>query len=188
MAFIGNGIGSVSRILPKSTRHFRSSCPAMVQKGDSIPDVELMTLKDGAPSPVQAGTIFNGRKVAMITIPGALTTTCQKTHVPQWVQHADELKSKGVDEIVCLAVNDPFVMSVFEKEVDANGKITFLSDGGAALTKAIGIDIDTGNFGGVRSKRGSYLIEDGKFTEVNIEADGTSYKGPSKPETVLGQL
>lgn len=188
MAFVGNGIGSVSRILPQTARHFRSTCPIMVQKGDRIPDVDVMTLKDGAPSPAKAPQFFTGRKVALITVPGALTSTCQNQHVAQWVKKADEIKSKGVDDIICLAVNDPFVMHAFEDAVNGTGKITFLADGGAQLTKAIGIDIDTGDFGGIRAKRGSYLVDDCTFTQVNMEADGTSYEGPAKPETVLAQL
>lgn len=190
MAFIGSGLGCVRRSLPAHARFFRATCPAMkLQKGDSIPaEVELMKLEGGSPTPIKAGDVFNGKKVALVTVPGALTPTCQNSHVPDWVAAADDIKSKGVDEIVCISVNDPFVMSAFEKQVNGAGKITFLGDGGAEFATKTGIDIDTGSFGGVRTMRGSYLVEDGKFTQVNIEEGKTSYDGASKPETVLGQL
>lgn len=104
-----------------------------------------------------------------------------------WVKAVDDFKAKGCDDVVCLSVNDPFVVDVFEKAVDGTGKLTFVGDGGADLVKKIGIDIDTGGFGGVRAYRGSYLVEDGVFTQVNLE-EGTSFEGPSKPETLLAQL
>lgn len=157
-------------------------------KGDKMPmDMDLMILKDGAPTPVSTSDLFKSKKVAVVTIPGALTSTCQNGHIPLWVKASDELKSKGIDDVVCLAVNDPFVMDVFEKAVNGTGKVKFVADGGAQLVKTLGIDIDTGGFGGVRSYRGCYLVDDGVFTEVNLE-DGTSFEGPSKPETLLAQL
>lgn len=187
MAFVGSGIGSVCRIFPQRARHFRTTCPTMVQKGDRVPDVSVMVLKDGNPSPAKAPDFFTGKKVALVSVPGALTSTCQNQHIAQWVKKADEVKSKGVDDIICIAVNDPFVMDAFEKVTNGTGKVTFVADGGAALTKALDIDIDTGDFGGIRAKRASFLVEDGVFTQVNME-NGTSFEGPSKPETILSQL
>lgn len=189
MAFVGSGIGSITRTLPIRSRFLHATCPAMaLSKGDKIPmDAELMTLKDGAPAPVKASDLFASKKVALVTVPGALTSTCQNAHIPQWVKAVDQLKAKGVDDVICMSVNDPFVMDVFEKAVQGTGKVRFVADGGAQLTKAIGIDIDTGNFGGTRSYRGCYLVEDGVFTQVNLE-EGTSFEGPSKPDTLLAQL
>ena len=150
-------------------------------------DVDLMVLKDGSPSPVKTADLFASKKVALVTIPGALTSTCQHGHIPLWVRASDELKAKGADDVICLAVNDPFCMDVFEKAVNGTGKVRFVGDGGAELTKKLGIDIDTATFGGVRAYRGSYLVEDGVFTQVNLE-EGTAFEGPSKPETVLAQM
>lgn len=144
-------------------------------------------MKGGAPTPIKVSEIFSGKKVALITIPGALTPTCQDNHVKDWVAAYGSLKAKGIDSIVCISVNDAFVMDVFEKKTEATGKIDFYADGGAGFVKAAGIDVDTGAFGGVRAVRGSYLVEDGEFTAVNTE-DGTKYEGAAKPETILAQL
>lgn len=161
----------------------------MVNKGDTVPaDVELMQLQDGKPTPIKAGTIFSGKKVALFTLPGALTPTCQDSHVVDWLAAVDDLKAKGVDTVACISVNDPFVMSVFEKKTEATGKIEFYADGAAEFTKKIGVDFDTGGFGGVRAVRASYLVDDGVFKEVNIEPGKGAYEGPAKPDTVLAQL
>ncbi|PXF46184.1 Peroxiredoxin-2C [Gracilariopsis chorda] len=161
----------------------------MVAKGDKLPlDVDLMTLVDGNPSTVSTSAVFGGKKVALVTIPGAMTSTCQNSHIPQWIAAAPAMRAKGVHDVVCLAVNDPFVMAAFETALRAKGEITFVADGGAVLTKAIGNDVDTGAFGGVRAKRACFLVDNGVFTQVNVEPDGTGYSGPSKPETLLAQL
>lgn len=160
----------------------------MVAKGDKMPlDHDLMELSGGAPTTVSTKDIFASKKVALVTVPGAMTGTCVKAHIPMWVAAADDMKSKGIDEVVCMAVNDPFVMDVFEKALDGTGKVRFVGDGDAGLTKKLGIDVDTGGFGGIRSMRGGYLVDDGVFVQVNLE-NGTSFEGPSKPETLLSQL
>lgn len=191
MAFIGSGLGCARRSFSTTrARYFRSTCPTMeVRKGDQIPgDVDLMKLDGGAPSPIKASEVFSGKKIALVTVPGALTPTCQNTHIPDWVAASEDIKAKGVDDVVCIAVNDPFVMKAFEKETNGTGKITFLADGGGEFAKKAGIDVDTGSFGGTRTVRGSYLVDDGKFVQVNIEDDKTGYEGPAKPETLLGQI
>eukprot|EP00177_Eucheuma_denticulatum_P001748 GFKZ01003147.1.p1 GENE.GFKZ01003147.1~~GFKZ01003147.1.p1 ORF type:complete len:202 (+),score=28.60 GFKZ01003147.1:40-606(+) len=188
MAFIAHGFSTATRAFPSTRRILHTTCPRMLSKGDKMPmDVDLMVLEAGNPTPVSTSTLFSSKKVAMVTVPGALTSTCQNGHIPLWVKASDELKAKGVDDVVCLSVNDPFVMDVFEKAVSGTGKVKFIADGGAELTKKLGIDIDTGGFGGTRAFRGCYLIEDGVFTQVNLE-EGTSFEGPSKPETLLAQL
>lgn len=188
MAFIGAGLGTVSRTLPRTSRSICTKAPTMLAKGDKIPlDAQIFVVKEGQSSTETLGSIFASKKVALTTVPGALTPTCQDSHIPAWVAVADEFKAKGADEVVCMSVNDPFVVTVFEKNTGGAGKVTFLADGNAAVTKALGIDVDTGGFGGVRAMRGSYLVEDGVFTEVNLE-NGTSYEGAAKPETVLAQM
>lgn len=160
----------------------------MVSKGDRIPEgTEFMEMKDGAPSTISASDIFSGKKVAVFTVPGAMTGTCLNKHAKDWVSAASAVKAKGIDSIACIAVNDPFVMDVFKDAVDAGDQIKFLADGNATFTKAVGIDVDTGGFGGVRATRASFVVDDGVFTQVNME-NGTSYEGPSKPETVIEQL
>lgn len=160
----------------------------MLSKGDRVPmDVDLMILSDGKPTAVKASSVFAGKKVALVTVPGALTPTCENTHIPEWLAASDDLKAKGVDDVVVLSVNDPFVMAAFEKATNGTGKAKFVADGAAEFAKTVGIDIDTGSFGGIRAYRGGYLVEDGVFTQVNMEA-GTGYEGPAKPDTLLGQL
>lgn len=190
MAFVGAGLGSMARVLPQRARLLRTTCPTMLaKKGDRVPlDVELMELRDGSPTGITAGDVFSGKKVALFTLPGALTPTCQSSHAPDWVAAAAALRAKGVDDVVCMSVNDPFVMAAFEKAVHGTDKVRFVADGAAKFATACGIDIDTGAFGGVRAYRGSYVVDDGVFVEVNLEEGKTSYDGPSKPETVLGQL
>lgn len=190
MAFVGSGIGSVTRVLQPRARFLRTTCPTMVaQKGDAVPmDVDLMELKDGSPTPIKSSKVFGNKRVAMFTLPGALTPTCQESHAPDWIAASDSLKAKGIDEIICLSVNDPFVMSAFEKAVNGAGKVRFIADGAAEFSKQAGIEFDTGAFGGVRAIRGSYVVENGVFAQVNLEEGKGSYDGPSKPETVLGQI
>lgn len=121
----------------------------------------VMTLVDGKPTPLPLSDVFTGKKVVLFSLPGALTPTCTDSQGPEFVAAIEEFKAKGVDSIACLTVNDPFVGNVFEKKLNAVGKITFLCDGDAAVTKALGIDFDTAGFGGVRAKRGSFIVDDG---------------------------
>ncbi|CAN8070585.1 unnamed protein product [Agarophyton chilense] len=153
-------------------------------------DVNLMRLRDGKPESVSTNDVFANKKVALVTIPGALTSTCLNSHVPQWMRAAPDMRARGVDAVVCLAVNDPFVMGAFAERLGASDDVLFLADGGAQLTKAVGLDVDTGDFGGVRAKRGGFLVDDGVFTVVNVETGGggTAYEGAAKPDTLLAHL
>lgn len=160
----------------------------MLEEGDVLPKTkELMILKDGKPSPVKLGEILQGKKAVVFAIPGALTPTCQEQHLPGFLNKVDELKSKGVDEVICLSVNDPFVLKAFAEKTGAAGKITMLGDGDAELVKGLGIGFDTGSFGGWRARRMSMIVDDGVVTKLNLE-DGGSFEGPSKVETILSQL
>jgi peroxiredoxin 5 len=107
-------------------------------------------------------------------VPGSWTPGCSATHLPGYVANAEKIKAKGVDEIVCLSVNDPFVHSAWGKAHGADGKVRMLADTNADLTKALGVEIDlTKALGSVRSKRYSAIIEDGVFKTFNVEPDGT---------------
>ena len=114
--------------------------------------------------------MFSGKKVALFAVPGAFTPTCHQKHLPSFLAHIDEFKKKGVDSIVCIAVNDPFVLGAWEDITGAKGKVLFLSDGNAEFTKKIGMDFDGSGFGlGTRSKRYSMLVESGVIKAMNVE-------------------
>ncbi len=157
----------------------------MIKVGDKLPAEEITVInKDGNQS-VAANSYFAGKKVVLIAVPGAFTPTCSETHLPSYVVNYDDIVAKGVDEVACLSVNDAFVMTSWQKAQNAEN-ITMVADGGGAFTKALGVDLDTGGFGGVRSTRYSMIIEDGTVTTINME-EGTGYD-VSGAETVLEQL
>lgn len=157
-----------------------------ISKGDTLPDVKLVKPTEAGPEAIQSGDYFKGKKVALFAVPGAFTPTCSAKHLPGYVEKAAELKAKGVDEIVCTSVNDPFVMGAWQK-ADGSPDITFLADGNGDFAQAIGLTMDGSGFGlGTRSQRYSMIIEDGKVTELNVEAPGDF--SVSSAEHLLGQL
>jgi len=144
-----------------------------IKVGDRIPDVTLTTMTAEGPKPVKTSELFAGRKVALFSVPGAFTPTCSAKHLPGFVEKAGDLKSKGVSEIVCLAVNDAFVMGAWGKSQQADGKVTMVADGNAQFTKALGLELDASGFGmGTRGQRFSMIVDDGKVTHLNVEAPG----------------
>ncbi|MBX2849293.1 MAG: peroxiredoxin [Acidiferrobacterales bacterium] len=157
----------------------------MIQVGDKIPAANITVInKDGQDS-VSAESYFAGKKVVLLAVPGAFTPTCSETHLPGYVVNYDAIVAKGVDEIACLSVNDSFVMTSWQKAQNAEN-ITMVADGGGALTKALGVDLDTADFGGVRSTRYSMIIEDGTVTTLNLE-EGTGFE-VSGADKILEQL
>jgi peroxiredoxin len=151
-----------------------------IQIGDKIPSVTLKRFGDGGLKDLETDEFFGGRKVVVFSVPGAFTPTCSNEHLPGYVQKADEIKSKGVDEIACLAVNDPFVMKAWAEAHDAPGKVAMLPDGNGELTKALGLEMDgSGACLGTRGKRFSMLVEDGvvKSLEVEENPGGVSVSG-----------
>ncbi|MEB3415212.1 peroxiredoxin [Alteriqipengyuania sp. WL0013] len=143
-----------------------------ISVGDTLPDVKLVKATDEGPQQVDAKDYFAGRTVALFAVPGAFTPTCSAKHLPGFVEHADDLKAKGVDEIACTSVNDPFVMGAWKKS-DGSDAITMLADGNADFAKAVGLDMDASGFGmGQRSQRYSMLVEDGVVKQINVEAPG----------------
>ncbi|WP_025898161.1 peroxiredoxin [Sneathiella glossodoripedis] len=154
--------------------------------GDQIPAVDLMEMTESGPAKVSTSDIFSGKKVAMFAVPGAYTPTCSAKHLPGFVENLDALKAKGVDEVICLSVNDPFVMAAWGKAQDASG-VRMMADPDAALTKAMNVEFDASGAGlGVRSRRYSMLVEDGKVTQLNLEETGGFEV--SDAQTLLGQL
>lgn len=157
-----------------------------ISVGDRLPDVKLVKATDEGPQQVEAKDYFAGRKVALFAVPGAFTPTCSAKHLPGFVENADELKAKGVDEIACTSVNDPFVMGAWNK-ADGAQSITMLADGNGDFAKAIGLEMDASGFGmGQRSQRYSMLVDDGVVRELNVEAPGDF--SVSSAEHLLGQM
>lgn len=154
--------------------------------GDSIPDVKLIKPAEGGNEPVQAADYFKGKRVALFSVPGAFTPTCSAKHLPGYVEKAAELKAKGIDEIACTAVNDPFVMGAWNV-ASGSKDITMLADGNGDFAKAVGLELDlTGGGLGKRGQRFSMVINDGKVEQLNVEAAG-EFK-VSSAEHMLGQL
>jgi len=141
-----------------------------IQAGHKIPQATLRTLTADGLQTVETPVVFGGKKVVLFAVPGAFTPTCNNDHLPTFLENADAIKAKGVDEIVCVAVNDPFVMDAWAKANDAGDRITFLSDGNAELANALGMTFDGSGFGlGARSLRYAAVIEDGTVKALEVE-------------------
>jgi len=139
--------------------------------GDAVPSVKLYENTPG--TAVDVGSLCAEGKVLIFGVPGAFTPGCSQTHLPGYIADSEAYKSKGIKEVVCVAVNDPFVMAAWGKEYGATDKVRMLADTNAALTQALGLEQDLAVLGGVRSKRFSMLTEDGKISQLNVEPDGT---------------
>lgn len=140
-----------------------------ISAGDKLPETTFMTMTAEGPMPVTTGEIFAGKKVVLFSVPGAYTPTCHATHLPDFVVNADAIKAAGADSIVCLSVNDVFVMSAWGGQVSPEGKIIMLADGNGEFAKATGTDMDGSAFGmGTRSQRYSMIVDDGVVTAFNI--------------------
>jgi peroxiredoxin len=141
-----------------------------IQVGDRIPSASLKRLTDSGIEDIKTDALFGGRKVVVLAVPGAFTPTCSNTHLPGYVEQADAIKAKGVDEIVCMAVNDPFVMKAWGDQLDPQGKVTLLADGNAELTRALGLEMDGSGAGlGLRSKRFAMVVDDGVVKSLSVE-------------------
>ena len=158
-----------------------------IDVGDRIPSATLLKAGSDGPEPVETDAFFAGRKVALFAVPGAFTPTCSAKHLPGFVEKADELKSRGVDEIACLAVNDAFVLQAWARDAGADGKVTMLADGNGDFSQALGLTMDASRFGmGTRAQRFSAIVEDGVVTRLNVEEPGAF--SVSSADHMLGQL
>ena len=157
-----------------------------IQVGDRLPDVPITIATAEGPKPTTTGEYFKGKRVALFAVPGAFTPTCSARHLPSYVDKAQELKGKGIDEVACISVNDPFVMSAWG-ERDGSEDITMLADGNGEFAEAIGLTMDGSKFGlGKRSQRYSMIVDDGVVEQLNVEAPG-EYRA-SSAENMLDQL
>lgn len=144
-----------------------------IAKGERLPSGNFTTMTANGPEPVSSDDYFKGRTVALFSVPGAFTPTCSAKHLPGYIEKADELKAKGVDEVACMAVNDVFVMDAWGKSAGAEGKVTMLADGNGDFAKAVGLTMDGSKFGmGTRGQRFSMVVRDGVVAELNVEAPG----------------
>lgn len=158
-----------------------------VNVGDSIPDVTLAVMGDSGPEQVSTGDLFGGKKVVAFAVPGAFTPTCSARHLPGFVDNADAIRAKGVDSIVCLSVNDAFVMGAWGKDRNVGDKVVMVADGSGALTRALGLELDLTDRGlGVRSRRYSMVVDDGVVSALNLE-EGGAYE-VSSAERILEAL
>ena len=161
----------------------------MIKAGDALPaDVKLMEMGDGGPKPVTVGELTKGKTVVLFAVPGAFTPTCSMKHLPGIRREGRAIsQAKGVDDIVCLSVNDAFVMGAWGKDQGAAGKVRMVADGNGELTRALGLEMDASGFGmGQRSKRYAMVVKDGTVTELLVEPAGGL--NVSSAESVLSKL
>jgi peroxiredoxin len=152
----------------------------MIQVGDTLPASTLMEYSEVegegcsiGPNAVDVAKATAGKTIALFALPGAYTPTCSAKHVPGYVQHFDDFKAAGVDEIWCVSVNDAFVMGAWARDQKTGAKVRMLADGSADFTKATGFTLDLTSRGmGMRSNRYSMLVKDGKVASLNVEGPG----------------
>jgi len=158
-----------------------------IKIGDTMPTGAFKSMtKDGAQA-MTTEQLFKGKTVVLFSVPGAFTPTCDAKHLPGFVQHAGDIKARGVDTVACMAVNDVFVMGAWGKAHNVGDAVVMLADGNADYAKALGLELDATGFGmGVRGKRFSVVVKDGVVTHLNLEGPG-EFK-VSSAEHVLTQL
>ena len=144
-----------------------------ISVGDKLPGTTFIKATADGPQPVNSNEFFAGRKIALFSVPGAFTPTCSARHLPGFVDKAEELKAKGVDEVACTAVNDAFVMGAWGQGAGATDKVTMLADGNGEFVEALGLTMDGSKFGmGTRGQRFSMIVDDGVVEQLNVEEPG----------------
>jgi peroxiredoxin len=158
-----------------------------IAKGERVPHAQLTLMSDNGPKPVDAAELMADGTTVLFAVPGAFTPTCSAQHLPGYIEHADEILAAGVDRIVCMSVNDVFVMDAWAKAAGADERIVMAADGNADFTQALGLAMDGRAFGmGQRCQRFAMLVHDGEVREVFIEAPGEFHV--SSAEHVLARL
>lgn len=157
-----------------------------IKEGDKLPDATMHVMKDGKPVPVTTAELFGGKKVVAFAVPGAFTPTCSQAHLPGYVVNADAFREKGVDSIVCVSVNDPFVMDSWGQGANADN-IVMVGDGNGEFTSKLGLEMDGSGAGlGTRSQRYAMVVEDGVVKKLAVDAGGKLEV--SKAEAILADL
>lgn len=155
--------------------------------GEALPEATFMEMTADGPQPRTTAEVFSGKTVALFAVPGAFTPTCSAKHLPGFIEQAEALAGKGVDEIVCTSVNDVFVMGAWGDSAGASGKVRMLADGNGAFAQALGLGLDASGFGmGQRSQRYSMLVKDGQVEQLNVE-DGPGFE-VSSADYMLARL
>ncbi|MGB0895203.1 MAG: peroxiredoxin [Parashewanella sp.] len=157
----------------------------MITINQKLPEATLSQLTNDGMIEHNVSTLFSGKKAIVFALPGAFTPTCSAAHLPGYVALADQFEAKGIDFIACVSVNDAFVMKAWGDSQNAE-HIMMLADGDASFTKALGLEMDTANFGGIRSQRYAMIIEDGVVTALNVEQPKSFEL--SKAEVMLEKL
>lgn len=158
-----------------------------IKAGDRIPDGKLKVMGKDGPANVEAAELLGQGRVVLFSVPGAFTPTCDAKHLPGFIAQAGTLKAKGVARLVCLAVNDVFVMHAWGRHSGVGEAIVMAADGNGDYTRALGLELDARGYGmGMRGKRFALVIEDGVVRQVHVEAPG-EFK-VSSAEHILGQL
>jgi glutaredoxin/glutathione-dependent peroxiredoxin len=159
-----------------------------IQVGDRLPAVSLKQLTPEGIKDVAITDLTSGKKVVLFAVPGAFTPTCSEKHLPGFIDLADDIAAKGVDAILCVAVNDPFVLSAWEKARNVGGKVKMLSDGNAEFTRALGLDFDGSAVGlGTRSRRYAMVVDDGVVKALMVE-DAPAQAEKSSAAAILAAL
>lgn len=157
-----------------------------IKTGDRIPDATLKVVTGDGVADMTTSELFGGKKTVVFGVPGAFTPTCSLNHLPGFVENHDTILAKGVDAIVCISVNDHFVMKAWADSARALDKIAFVADGDASFTKALGLDATLGVLG-LRSRRYSMIVDDGVVTSLNIETEaGVNVSGAAALLEMLG--
>ena len=158
-----------------------------ISAGEKMPTGSFGVMGDSGPEQLSTDQLFKGKKVVLVSVPGAFTPTCSKGHLPGYVSNADELVAQGVDTIACMAVNDVFVMDAWGKDRDVGDKVVMLADGNGDYAKALGLELDATGFGmGHRGQRFAIVVDNGVATHVAVEAPGEF--DVSKAEAILANL
>lgn len=159
---------------------------AQIKEGDRIPNAKVYIMDERGPKDISTEELFKDKKIVLFAVPGAFTPTCSQAHLPGYVVHADTIKSKGVDEIVCLSVNDAFAMAYWGNQKNAS-ELLMVADGNADLTKAMGLEFDASGFGmGIRSQRYAMIVDNGVVTKLHVEPPREF--GVSTAENILKSL
>jgi len=158
-----------------------------IQSGEKMPAGVFGVMTEAGPGAISADELFDGKKVVLVSVPGAFTPTCSANHLPGFIEHAEAIAAKGVDTIAFMAVNDVFVMNAWGTDRGVGDSVVMLADGNGEYTRALGLEMDGTAFGmGMRGQRFAMIVDDGTATHVAVEAPGQF--DVSKAESILEQL